>query len=79
MPGPRSTVFRLRWPLARAAGLLGTWQRWSPDGPDALAASLLCTRSWVTVFGSHAGSRAEVESLLAALPEPQEAAVEELP
>ncbi len=77
--GPRSTVFRLRWPLARAAGLLGAWQRWSPDGPESLAASLLCTRSWVTVFGSHAGSRAEAETLLAALPEPREAALEELP
>ena len=79
VPGPRSTVFRLRWPLAQAAALLGAWQHWSPDSPDALAASLLCTRSWVTAFGSHAGPRAEAEALLAALPDPHEAAVEELP
>jgi FAD/FMN-containing dehydrogenase len=79
VPGPRSTAFRLRWPLGDAPYLLGTWQSWSPDGPDGFAASLLCTRSWVTVFGSHAGPRAEAEALLGALPAPAEAAVEELP
>jgi FAD/FMN-containing dehydrogenase len=77
VPGPRSTVFRLRWPLARAAELLDAWQRWSPGAPDAMAASLLCTRSRVTVFGSHAGPRADAEALLAALPEPSEATLEE--
>ena len=79
VPGPRSTVFRLRWPPAEAAALLDAWQRWSPDAPDALAASLLCTRSYVTVFGSHAGPRAEAEALLGALPEPADATLEELP
>ena len=77
VPGPRSTVFRLRWPLSRAAELLDGWQRWSPGSPDAMAASLLCTRSRVTVFGSHAGSRADAAALLGALPEPGEATLEE--
>ena len=79
VPGPRSTGFRLRWPLQDAARLLDTWQDWSPDAPDALAASVLCTPSWVTVFGSHAGPRAEADALLSSLPEPVEAVVEELP
>jgi len=73
VPGPSSTVFRLRWPLARAAELLEAWQHWAPGAPDPMAASLLCTRSWVTVFGSHAGLRAEAGALLRALPEPAEA------
>ena len=77
VPGPPSTVFRLRWPRSRAAELLDAWQRWSPEAPDALAASLLCTRSWATVFGSHAGPRADAEALLAALPRPHEAMLEE--
>jgi FAD/FMN-containing dehydrogenase len=79
VPGPRSTVFRLRWPLTAVAPLLDAWQRWAPDAPDAMAASLLCTRSWVTVFGSHAGPRAEALDLLGALPEPAEATLQELP
>jgi FAD/FMN-containing dehydrogenase len=77
VPGPRSTVFALRWPLAQAAPLLDAWQRWSPEAPDPMAASLLCTRSRVTVFGSHAGPRADAEAELATLPRPDEATFEE--
>jgi FAD/FMN-containing dehydrogenase len=41
VPEPQATVFRLTWPIEQAAELLAAWQIWSPDGPDALAASLL--------------------------------------
>jgi FAD/FMN-containing dehydrogenase len=79
LDAPRSTVFHLRWPLQRAAALIDAWQRWSPDAPDALAASLLCTRGGVHVFGSYAGVREEAEALLAELGEPGAATVEALP
>jgi FAD/FMN-containing dehydrogenase len=79
LEAPRSTVFHLRWPMARAAELIDAWQTWAPDAPDALAASMLCTPGGVHVFGSHAGARGEAETLLTALGPADAAAVEELP
>ena len=43
VPAPALTSFHLVWPGAAAAELIAAWQAWSPDGPDALAASLLVT------------------------------------
>jgi FAD/FMN-containing dehydrogenase len=79
LEAPRATVFHLRFPRGRAAELIDAWQRWAPDAPDALAASLLCNRGGAHVFGSHAGPREEAEARLAALPRPEAAVVQGLP
>jgi FAD/FMN-containing dehydrogenase len=72
VPGPRSTVFHLRWPLSSARELIAAWQAWSPDAPDELAASLLCTPGGVHLFGSTTGPFAHP------LGDPESATVEEL-
>jgi FAD/FMN-containing dehydrogenase len=80
LDAPRSTVFRLGFPRERAAELIDAWQRWAPDAPDGLAASLLCNRGGVHVFGSYTGAREEAEALLAAIAaDPSGTVVEELP
>ena len=38
---PAATRLQCRWPAAAPAAVIAAWQRWSPDAPDALAASLL--------------------------------------
>jgi FAD/FMN-containing dehydrogenase len=76
LDAPPSTVFHLRWPRSRAGELIARWQAWSPDGPDELAASLLCTPGGVHVFGSVAGGAG---TRLDVLGEPESAVVEELP
>jgi FAD/FMN-containing dehydrogenase len=73
VPAPPSTVFHLRWPLARAAELIAAWQEWAPGAPDAIAASLLCTPGGVHLFGSAAGA------FECPLPEPESATTEALP
>jgi FAD/FMN-containing dehydrogenase len=40
---PLTTSIHLVWPHEHAAAVLAAWQDWSPDAPDALAASLLLT------------------------------------
>jgi FAD/FMN-containing dehydrogenase len=64
---PPATSFLLTWPLADAAALIDAWQRWSPDGPDELAASLLVTGGGAHLFGAHAGAEADTLALLEAL------------
>jgi FAD/FMN-containing dehydrogenase len=68
---PFATSFKLAWPDSEAAALLDTWQSWSPDGPDELAASLLVTASAdpdrppvATVFGALIGGEGEAAALL---------------
>jgi FAD/FMN-containing dehydrogenase len=72
VPEPQATVFRLAWPIEQAAELLAAWQTWSPDGPDALAASVLvnadATGARATVIGAMLASREETAAALAQLP-----------
>ena len=56
---PRATGFHLVWPWTAAAAVVGAWQAWAPEAPDAIAASLLVRAPAessvppiVTVFGS---------------------------
>jgi FAD/FMN-containing dehydrogenase len=74
LPEPRATSFRLDFPPGAAAAVVDAWQRWAPDAPDGLAASLLVTASddpsepiAVTVFGAFLGGPSELEPLLATL------------
>jgi FAD/FMN-containing dehydrogenase len=41
LPAPQATGFHLLWPWTAAPAVLGAWQSWAPDAPDAIAASLL--------------------------------------
>ena len=41
IPAPDVTGFHLVWPWTRAAAVVGAWQAWAPDAPNAIAASLL--------------------------------------
>ena len=74
VPAPPLTAFHLVWPATAAAELVDRWQAWSPDGPDALAASLLVTAPadpgapvLAHVFGTLHGDEAEATGLLAEL------------
>src|SRR5215218_5125810 len=74
VPAPALTSFHLVWPGAAAAGLIGAWQAWSPEGPDELAASLLVTAPADPgapvcghVFGTLIGGERETRERLAAL------------
>ena len=71
MPEPAATTFHLKWPYECAAALIAAWQKWSPTGPDVLAASLLLTVGGeagadpvVHLFGSMLGSGTETAALL---------------
>jgi enamine deaminase RidA (YjgF/YER057c/UK114 family) len=71
VPAPEATAFRLIWPFVRASEVIAAWQRWSPAGPDGLAASLLLTAPGdpgappqVNVFGAMLGTESETEGLL---------------
>ena len=74
VPAPAATAFHLTWPPRDAAALVDAWQRWAPDAPDELAASLLPTAPSVVdrpptanVFGAMLGGESETESLLGQL------------
>jgi FAD/FMN-containing dehydrogenase len=41
LPAPQATGFHLMWPWNAAAAVVGAWQAWAPEAPDAIAASLL--------------------------------------
>jgi FAD/FMN-containing dehydrogenase len=41
LPAPDATAFHLLWPWTAGAAVVGAWQAWAPDAPDAIAASLL--------------------------------------
>jgi FAD/FMN-containing dehydrogenase len=76
VPAPETTAFETFWP--DPAATIAAWQAWSPDAPDALAASLLITAPPVTVkvFGSYAGREDELPALLESLGEPISARVQ---
>jgi FAD/FMN-containing dehydrogenase len=77
LPAPRMTAFETFW--ADPAAMIDAWQAWSPDAPDALAASLLITAPPVTVkvFGAYAGPEAELRELVAELGTPLSSAFRE--
>jgi FAD/FMN-containing dehydrogenase len=52
---PNTTCFHLSWPYDRAAELIDRWQRWAPDAPDHVAASLIVRPPVVHLFGAAAG------------------------
>jgi hypothetical protein len=65
------TCFQLAWPAAHAAGIIDAWQRFAPDAPDELAASLLLNASAaanesarVSLFGAMRGGQSETRGLL---------------
>jgi FAD/FMN-containing dehydrogenase len=71
LPAPEATCFRLTWQADQAARLVETWQQWSPDAPDELAASLLVVvpsdldqPPVVNVFGSLLGDQTAPAPLL---------------
>jgi FAD/FMN-containing dehydrogenase len=76
VPAPHVTTFRQVWAYDHAARVIGAWQRWSPDAPDRLAASLLVTvpadverPPVLNVFGALTGDESEASDLLGGLAE----------
>jgi FAD/FMN-containing dehydrogenase len=71
LPGPQTTTFHLTWPSSDTPVLIAAWQRWAPDAPDELAASLLVTAGpdpeqphIPHVFGAMQGDRRLTDDLL---------------
>jgi FAD binding domain/Berberine and berberine like len=71
VPVPEVTNFHLAWPFDSAANVIDAWQRWAPNGPDELAASLKITTSGeaeqppsVDIYGALIGSRSDAIDLL---------------
>lgn len=76
VPAPYVTTFRHVWAYEHAARVIDAWQRWSPDAPDGLAASLLITvpaeagrPPVLNVFGLSTGGESEAAHLLGGLAE----------
>jgi FAD/FMN-containing dehydrogenase len=68
---PTTTNIHLGWPYAKAAAVIGAWQRWAPTAPDELAASLKLTAGddpdrppAVDVWGAFHGARADAAQLV---------------
>jgi FAD/FMN-containing dehydrogenase len=73
---PSATSIHLVWPQEHAAALMAAWQEWSPDAPDAMAASLLLTAPSdpahppaANVFGAMVSGSEETAALLTELVE----------
>jgi FAD/FMN-containing dehydrogenase len=71
VPVPQVTNFHLAWPYHRAAGVIEAWQRWAPNVPDELAASLKVTVAEdadqppsVDMYVALIGTSSDVTSLL---------------
>lgn len=78
LPASHTTGFHLLWPWTAAAAVLGAWQSWAPDAPDAIAASLVVRAPGdsaqppiVTVFGAvldhETAARAALDEFVAAV------------
>jgi FAD/FMN-containing dehydrogenase len=68
---PTTTTFDLAWPSSAIPALIAAWQRWSPDAPDELSASLLVTAGpdpdlppAPHVFGAFQGDGRRADDLL---------------
>jgi FAD/FMN-containing dehydrogenase len=71
IPSPETTTVHLTWPSSDTPGLIAAWQRWAPDAPDELSASLLVTAGpdqdlppTPHVFGALQGDMPQAEDLL---------------
>jgi FAD/FMN-containing dehydrogenase len=71
VPVPEVTNFHLAWPYHRAVSVIDAWQRWAPNGPDELAASLKVTATGdadqppsVDVYGALIGTGSDAPGLI---------------
>ena len=71
VPVPEMTNFHLAWPFHHAVRVIEAWQRWAPNGPDELAASLKLTATGdvdrppsVDVYGALMGTESDATDLL---------------
>jgi FAD/FMN-containing dehydrogenase len=71
VPVPDVTNFHLAWPYPHVASAIEAWQRWAPNGPDELAASLKVTTTEeaeqppsVDVYGALSGDAFDATGLL---------------
>ncbi len=71
VPVPEVTNVHVAWPFDRAVQLIEAWQRWAPNGPDELAASLKVTASGeveqtpsVNVYAALIGTESDAKDLL---------------
>jgi hypothetical protein len=71
VPAPSATSFHLVWPYTDAAAVLTAWQKWAPDAPDQVAASVLITlfgnpeqAPLVNLFGAMVGTESETFGML---------------
>jgi len=71
VPAPNVTNVHLSWPFSKAAPVIDAWQRWAPDAPNELAASLKITDAGepdrppaVDVFGALSDGESEAASLV---------------
>jgi FAD/FMN-containing dehydrogenase len=71
VPVPEITNFHLKWAFDRAVGVIDAWQRWAPNGPDELAASLKVTVTGdvdrlpsVDVYGALMGTESDALDLV---------------
>jgi FAD/FMN-containing dehydrogenase len=71
VPVPEITNFHLKWPFQHAVSVIQAWQRWAPEGPDELAASLKVTSTGdvdrapsVDIYGALMGSESDAMTLL---------------
>jgi FAD/FMN-containing dehydrogenase len=90
IPAGRATSFLLTWSFDDAPEVADAWMRWSPDGPEALAASMVVAASGdpderpaVEVFGTMLGPRTDAIEQLEVLtgivsPDPASSFVEEM-
>jgi FAD/FMN-containing dehydrogenase len=76
LPAPDATGFHLVWPWTVGATVVGAWQAWAPDAPNAIAASLLVSAPadsdlppFITIFGAvldqESAARAALEEFMA--------------
>ena len=73
VPAPATTGFELAWAPEHAGRVLDAWQHWSPDAPEALAASFVLRArdgagiTLVRVFGAMAAPEADLRPELCTL------------
>jgi len=65
-------VFYLSWPWSRAADVVGAWQSWAPDAPDALWSTLHLSADFggqpaLSVSGTYVGSQTDLATQVAGL------------
>jgi FAD/FMN-containing dehydrogenase len=69
VPAPATTVFHMTWDFTWAPALIHAWQRWAPEGPDEVEATLRLNIEGdldptVDVFGAFLGTEAEASGFL---------------